>query len=220
MTRSLEAAPAAGESQTLNRPYPSLNGDIAPRYESSLSLIGEVRLSSDNLSASARLIAMVDGERRGVAEVSKVGDRQMFFLPVYSNAANETVSFMLENDGREIPLREQIQYRANAVVGSISSPMLLTDASINLKVYPNPFTDRITVSFDVEEPNARIRVELISINGARVYSTAYTTADAGPQHVFIDGAAIANLIDGAYLIRVTLNGSITSTNIVIKQAVK
>jgi hypothetical protein len=205
-----------GDPLTLNRPYSSLNGEIAPNYESNLSLIGEVRLKSDVLSEDARLIAMVGGELRGIAEIRNVGDKRLFFLPVYSNTGNETVTFVLENNGREIPLHEQIQYRPNALVGTISSPMLLTDANINLKVYPNPFTDRITASFEIEEAGINVRIELISMSGAVLYSMKYAIVSAGQQLVSIDDAAVGNLAEGMYIIRIMLSNGETFTKTVIK----
>jgi hypothetical protein len=218
MTRSTLGDPTDGEPLTLNRPYSSLNGEIAPNYETNLSLVGEVKLSSDYLSKSARLIAVVGGERRGIAEIVKVGDRSLFFLPVYSNSSNETVTFVVENNGNEIALRENIRYRANALVGTPASPVLLTDANIHLKAYPNPFTDRITVSFEIAEQqaNANVKIELISMSGATLYSTTYSVAAAGPQLLDIDSSVIGKLVDGMYIIRVTLNDGETFTNTVIK----
>jgi hypothetical protein len=216
MTRSSEGDPVEGEPLTLNRPYASLNSEIAPNYESNLSLVGEVVLRTDNLSETARLIAYVGDERRGIAELRTVGDKRLFFLPVYSNSGNETVSFVLENNGKEIPLREQIPFRANALVGTPSLPVVLTDANINLKVYPNPFLDRMTASFEIEEPGATVRVELVARNGAILYSTASTIVTAGVQLVDIDSGVVGSLQPGTYIIRVTLNNNETFTNVVIK----
>jgi hypothetical protein len=216
MTRSIEDDPLEGDPLTLNRPYPSLNSEIAPNYESNLSLIGEVHLKSDNLSETARLIAMDGNERRGIAELRTVGDKRLFFLPVYSNNRAESVTFVLENNGKEIPLREQIPFRANALLGTPSSPVLLTDANINLKVYPNPFIERMTASFEIEQPGANVRVELVARNGAVLYSTAYTIETAGPQLVDIDGKVVGNLNPDTYIIRVTLNNNETFTNVVFK----
>jgi hypothetical protein len=179
-----------------------------------------VKLSSDNLSESARLIAVVGGERRGIAEIVKVGDRRLFFLPVYSNSANETVTFVLENNGKEIALREHIPYHANALVGTPASPVLLTDANIHLKAYPNPFNDRITVSFEIAEQqtNTNLKVELVSLTGATIYLTTYTVAASGPQQIDIDDAAIGKLTEDTYIIRVTLDNGETFTNTIIKNA--
>jgi hypothetical protein len=146
----------------------------------------------------------------------KVGDRRLFFLPVYSNFGNETVTFVLENNGNEIPLREQIRYKANAIVGTPSAPVLLTDANIYLKAYPNPFIDRITVSFEIEEQNAELRIELVSMTGALLYSTVYTVYSPGAQLLDIDSSVTGKLTEGLYIIRVTLGNGETFTNTVIK----
>jgi hypothetical protein len=218
MTRSSSGDPTKGEPQTLNRPYTSLNGDISRLYETNLSLVGEVKLSSDYLSESARLIAVVGNERRGIAEIVKIGDRRLFFLPVYSNSSNETVTFVLENNGKEIALRENILYSANSLIGTLSSPVLLTDANIHLKAYPNPFNDRITVSFEIAELNANtsVKIELVSMTGTTIYSTEYSVFAAGPQQLDLDGSATGKLVDGMYIIRVTLDNGETFTNTVIK----
>jgi hypothetical protein len=195
----------------------SLNAGIAPNYESNLSLVGTVRITSDNLSPSARLIAKVGNECRGIAEIVHLGDRQLFFLPVFSNGiGNETVTFVLENNGREIPLRETVGYRRDAVLGTLEAPVQLTELDIHLKAYPNPFIDYITVSFDIEDPSAEIRIELISMQGAVIYSTVHRTAVAGHQEVSISGGAVGGLTEGTYVIRVILNNSEQFTNIVIK----
>jgi hypothetical protein len=216
MTRSSEGDPIEGEPLTLNRPHPSLNSEIARNYESNLSLIGEVRLKSDILSETSRLIAYADNEPRGIAEMKLVNDKRLFFLPIYSNFGSETITFAIENNGKEIPLREYITYKPNALLGTVNSPMLLTDANIKLKVYPNPFIDRMTASFEIEQADANVRVELISMDGKVIYSTKYTIAVAGPQLVDIDAATVSSLTPGTYIIRVTLNDNETFTNVIIK----
>ncbi|MDR1592938.1 MAG: T9SS type A sorting domain-containing protein [Prevotellaceae bacterium] len=217
MSRSIEGDPLEGEPIMLNRPHPSLNSEVAPDYESNLSLIGEVILKSDILSENSRLIAYVGSEVRGIAEMKLVDDKRLFFLPVYSNSnSTETVTFALENNGKEIPLREYIAYKTNALVGTVSAPVILTDDNINLKVYPNPFIDRMTASFEIAQSGANVRVELISMDGKVFYSTTYTIAVAGPQLVDIDGGIIGSLTPGKYIIRVTLNDNETFTNVIIK----
>jgi hypothetical protein len=217
MTRSSEGDLSEGEPVTFNLPQTSLNSEIAPNYENNLSLIGEVKLKSDILSETSRLIAYVGGEARGIAELRLVGDKYLFFLPVYSNSNNsETVTFALENNGKEIPLREYVTYQPNAVLGTVNTPILLTDANINLKVYPNPFINRMTASFEIEQAGSNVRVELISMDGKVFYSTTYTIAVAGSQLVDIDGGIIGSLTPGKYIIRVTLNDNETFTNVVIK----
>jgi hypothetical protein len=196
----------------------SINAGIAPNYESNLSFIGTVRISSDNLSPSARLIAKAGSECRGVAEITKVGDKQLFFLPVFSNSTGvETITFVLENNGREIPLKETIRFKRDAIVGALEAPVQLSEMDIRLKAYPNPFIDKINVSFEIDDPKADVRIELISMTGAVIYSTVHRITTAGYQEMSITGAAVNNLVEGTYIIRVTVNNSETFTNIVIKE---
>jgi hypothetical protein len=192
----------------------SLNDDIAPDYESNLSMIAKVVIASNDISETARLVAKVGNERRGVSEVKYVGDKKLFFLPVYSNYGDETVTFVLENNGKEIPLRETITYRSNAVLGTLDEPVVLTDVNINLVVYPNPFGESMTVAFDLEE-NANVRVELISMKGAVIHSEIHALAP-GHHEFGISGAVIGNLSEGLHLVRVVLNNKEQFTNIVIK----
>jgi hypothetical protein len=218
LTRSFGDETVAAAYEPFTSEFPaSVNAGIAPNYESNLSLIGTVRITSDNLSPSARLIAKVGNECRGISEIVRVGDKQLFFLPVFSNGAgNETVTFVLENNGREIPLRETVGYKRDAILGTLDAPVQLTELDIHLKAYPNPFIDNINVSFDIEDPSAEIRIELISMQGAVIYSTVHRIIAAGHQEVNISGGAIGSLIEGTYVIRVILNNSEQFTNIVIK----
>ena len=87
LTRSSSGdAPVAAAYEPFTSEFPaSINAGIAPNYESNLSLIGAVRITSDNLSPSARLLAKSGNECRGIAELVRVGDKELFFLPVYSN---------------------------------------------------------------------------------------------------------------------------------------
>ena len=177
-----------------------------------------MRITSDNLSPSARLLAKSGNECRGIAELVRVGDKELFFLPVYSNGAgNETVTFVLENNGREIPLRETIGYKRDAVLGTLDAPVQLTELDIHLKAYPNPFIDRINVSFEIDDPRADVRVELISMQGAVIYSTVHRIDASGHQELSISGGAIDGLTEGTYVIRVILNNSDQFTNVVIKR---
>jgi hypothetical protein len=215
ITRSGSQAFSPANTYSLDDVPASLNDAIASAYESNLSMIAKVVIASNDILESARLVAKVGNERRGVSEAKYVGDKKLFFLPVYSNYGDETVTFVLENNGKEIPLREKIVFRSNAVFGTLDEPLVLTDANINLAVYPNPFGENMVVSFDLDE-SAKVRIELINMNGAVIYSESHAALTVGHHEFGISGAVLGNLPEGLYLVRVVLNNKEQYTNVVIK----
>jgi hypothetical protein len=75
----------------------------------------------------------------------------------------------------------------------------------------------MTASFEIEQSaSSKIRVELISMGGTIIYSTTYTIVSGGPQLVSIDDSAVGKLVEGMYIVRVTLDNGDTFTNTVIK----
>jgi hypothetical protein len=180
---------------------PPENAHIAPRYESNLSLIAEV-VTSEPLSPSARLLAKSGNEYRGISGIQHVGGKQLFFIPLYSNRDYEKISFVLENDGLEIALKENITFRSNDVVGSIHYPFILSDAGSLFNVYPNPFNKELNIAFAVEKP-ASVQIELIDLTGRLLFSRKLQADAPGNYFYQFDSKTLSSLESGFYIVRIT-----------------
>ena len=136
-------------------------------------------------------------------------------MPLYAND-NEKISFVIEDNGKEIRLKEQVTYRSHAVIGSLSKPFILSDTGTQFNVFPNPFDNELIINFTVERPTV-LHIELLSLTGRLLYSQSYTAAHPGNHHIVIGNAVTGNLTAGLYLVRIKQPNNESVTFKVIKQ---
>jgi len=81
----------------------------------------------------------------------------------------------------------------------------------NLEVYPNPASDQIHVSFDVED-NEELVIHLINLTGQRVYTEHYNSFSG----VYQKDISVGNLPAGVYFLEINTSKGLTSKKILIK----
>lgn len=183
----------------------------ASKYENNLSLIGEVDLDTD-IPESAQLIAKVNGEIRGTASVTRVGDKQLFFTSVHADNQHDVVSFSIIINNEEISLSERISFRKDEVVGSIEKPMILTTNDSKTLVYPNPFTDHLYIGLTTEE-STTAKVTMHTVTGSLIFSSDYKV-NTGRDLIKINERALASLAQGVYILRVNVNGNVETFKLI------
>ncbi len=77
------------------------------------------------------------------------------------------------------------------------------NANVNLKVYPNPATDNIRISYNLPE-RSKVSLKLYSITGELVSELVNETQDRGTQS--IETRLPLTLAKGAYMVKLGING--------------
>lgn len=97
-------------------------------YEYSMNIIASVSID-DSLTNNANnlLGAFVDSECRGVINPLNFNGFDIYFLVIYSNTSNETISFTFydADENINITLAEQVTFLPNLILGSVIDPFPL-----------------------------------------------------------------------------------------------
>lgn len=140
-----------------------------------------------------------------------------FYLTLYSNTDGEILKLKYFNisDGSILNAANSITFTSNTLVGTPGTPLManvadsvsckllnvtsvhdMSSAAGNLAVYPNPFTDNLTITFNT---NVSGKIEMFDLLGKIVYSANLKNKK---EHniTFTPGAALS---EGLYFLRVT-----------------
>lgn len=196
------------------------NQDVFPftpeQYSNTMSMIVKGNICNEALEQGNVALGVFDsGENlRGYVHPTLSNNTYLFYLTAYSNSNNEALSLKYFNtiDGSVISTNTVVTFNADALVGTPSQPFMATveeslacelvnittgvdqlDNSLNVSVYPNPFSDKITLQFS-KQVNAKM--EMVDVLGKVVYSSQIK----GKKDVMLLNY---NLADGVYYIRLT-----------------
>ncbi len=140
-----------------------------------------------------------------------------FYLTLYSNTDGDalTLKYFNVTDGTVLPTGSALSFTTNALAGTPSVPVTSNvDASVscnvvyvttgvnelsaggNVGVYPNPFSDNLTLNF---ASTVSAKIELIDLLGKVVYSS--TVKNKKEHTVYLGGNS--GIAAGMYYIRIT-----------------
>ncbi len=193
-------------------------GSHASKYEHNASMIAQVVLpNNEQLPEGTRIIAKAGNEVRGIATITGIGNgRQRVFLSLHGNAS-EAIRFVLEKDGKEIPLNKIIPFKQDAVLGSIDNPIVLTtESGDEISIYPNPFSNRLNITVDAKQPKT-VTIMLFNTMGTTVFHQAYTLNYEGKHLLQLDANIIGKLPVGIYQLRMTSSNGESNVFNVIKK---
>jgi hypothetical protein len=76
--------------------------------------------------------------------------------------------------------------------------------------YPNPFTDQVVVSFDLNE-TSEVRFEVYDMSGRQLYNTPEIKMNPGNQNISWN---TGNVLPGIYMIKLTLGQDVITKKLV------
>ena len=158
--------------------------------------------------------AFVGDECRGSARLQRTGSHYIAFLVIHGEA-EETIGFRLYDVDNAVEVgaaEEQIRYAANAILGSVESPVILhfrsagiEEEGARLNMYPNPVDDKLTL-------------EGIAMNSIRVYDImgqlVLDHEGVSANHVEIN---IKSLATGVYTVSVLLSNGTIVNKLIVKE---
>jgi len=194
------------------------------QYANSMSVIANLNCSTGQISNTLSLGAFVGSECRGVATISNSAQLNgMFYLTVFANANNETVTYKLidETTGNIIVLDNTSNFVNNAIEGSIANPISLsssnqtsicemttginsvvgTDVSASAK--PNPFKEEFSLTVNLKT-KSDVNIVVRSVTGQIVYTRSLGNVNAGNKEFNVNLSG-KNIAQGVYSVEVITN---------------
>ena len=195
---------------------------VPEQFDNTMSAIITGNICNDALEQANIAIGAFDNTNtmRGFALPIKNESTNTYnyYLSLYSNTDNDVLNLKYFNstDGSEMPTTQTIKFVSNSLVGTPSQPVMAKvpdslackvvinttainelDKTINVSVYPNPFTDNLTLRFNMA---VTCQVELVDVLGKVVYSSHIKNKKDYP--LMLD-ANKTNLAAGMYYVRLT-----------------
>lgn len=180
-------------------------------YRFATNMTAVARVEGIEATEGDRLVAYVNGDRRGEAEATVMADGSILFLMTISGEGNEQIDIALERNGsQEATAKSVVTYGAHANHGTLSSPLVVrfSDEASGIAVYPTPFSTQLTIRATVDD-NDKVDVNVINVKGVQVAAWPDCNAD-GDVHIVWD--VDPYLPAGVYIVNVVINGKIESIN--------
>ena len=194
----------AGESTELAVAAPDWS--VNPRaYQFNMTMTAVVRVDGlESVDGRDIVAAFVGDECRGTASPVYVGGIRRYeaFLMIHSNeASGETVEFRVfdADEGAICYVTEQVDWTADAVVGTVTQPFVLTalsgeeEESGVPKAYslgqnvPNPFNPSTTIGYDVPAGGGSVSLRVYDVSGRLVRILVDGHETEGVKSVTWDG---------------------------------
>lgn len=99
----------------------------------------------------------------------------------------------------------------------VSGPTSVSElamAGFNLSVYPNPATDELTITFDLEKPVGTASIDLYDLTGRRVVNIHSGALSSGTNRIFWN--EIVRISSGTYILDLNIDGTSSSKKIQLK----
>jgi hypothetical protein len=143
-------------------------------------------------------------------------DKDIFHFAYVSQSYDDEIRFIKEwLNERLVWMDDHIDDIYYEVDTFPVAPVVNKDSYFSLQVYPNPFTDELSVAF-LSSDELDIRTELIDLNGRLRYFNSQHYS-AGMTEIKLDVATISELPVGIYIIRLFLNEKTIITRKVIRR---
>lgn len=190
-------------------------------YSNTMSAIITGNICSEVLDQNNVVIGAFDATNtlRGYTNpvLNPVTNTYNFYLTVYSNTDGEELNLKYFNvtDGSVLPTVNTLTFATDALRGTPNAPFVaevadsvackvsvvtglkdVNNATGNMAVYPNPFTDNLSLNFNT---TVSVKVELLDVLGKVVYATNIKNKK---EH-YLNLGTDSNLAAGVYCLRIT-----------------
>ncbi len=196
-------------------------------YQFNMTMTAVLRVDGlESVDGRDIIAAFVDGECRGVARPEYIGGLRRYeaFMMIHSNEAEgETVEFQVfdADAGVICVVTEQVDWQADAVVGTVTQPFVLSaisgeeeeDGGVP-KAYslgqnvPNPFNPSTTVYYDVPSGGGNVSLRVYDVSGRLVRTLVDGHETEGSKSVTWDGTGDRgqSAASGIYFYRMSAPG--------------
>ncbi|WBX74477.1 LamG domain-containing protein [Tenacibaculum pacificus] len=151
-----------------------------------------------------------NGEIRGESEAINIDGENLHFISIFSDTSEKLTFYIQKSDGsKEEITSESVQFKNNAVLGTILNPIVIGTLDEEIQIFPNTFDDYLKINFKKQQTN--VAVKIYSTIGQVSYQKNYKMDQNNKLLILND----FNLSSGNYIIKV-----VTDSNTVIKHLIK
>jgi hypothetical protein len=182
------------------------NSDL-PNTEDNMTIIAEAIIDNPTLYT---INAIDKNGICGKAEPITLSDGTVKYFITINSKSPETIRFEAIHKDGSLKANEEIGFTANNKIGTVNQPMKLTfnggfESLSNIGVYPNPFKDRVNISFTLNSKQ-NVQVRLFNAVGIKMASTLSLDMDKGYQEIdILKLLKIGKLNSGVYILKVRIN---------------
>jgi hypothetical protein len=101
-----------------------------------------------------------------------------------------------------------INFKNNDVLGTIAKPIIITELSSDISIYPTPFDSELTLELRADRAQQAV-ISLYS-NTSHLVFNKEVRVENGVNTIKI----LPNIMDGVYILQIKLNGQIVVSKIV------
>jgi hypothetical protein len=145
------------------------------------------------------------GALKGIA--SRKGDQDLAFVTIYGEGP-ETLVFHIGSGNSHKKTNSTINFKNNDVLGTIAKPIIITELSSDISIYPTPFDSELTLELRADRAQQAV-ISLYS-NTSHLVFNKEVRVENGVNTIKI----LPNIMDGVYILQIKLNGQIVVSKIV------
>ena len=138
---------------------------------------------------------------------SRNGDQDLAFVTIYGENP-ETLVFHIGNGNSEKKTNATISFKSNDVLGTIAKPIIITELSSDISIYPTPFDSELTLLLRAD------RAQQVTINLYSNMSLLVFNKEIRVENGINKVTILPNIMDGVYLLQIKLNGLIVVSKVV------
>ena len=147
------------------------------------------------------------GQLRGNTITQNVDGINLAFITIYGNKPEKLTAFIGTGNNTQVTTKS-VSFLTDAILGSISNPILIDLLEEKISVSPNPFHNDLEIAIDSEE-NGNAKILIHNMLDQLVFIAAFET-QPGSNVIKIH----PNLPSGVYIIRVEIANKIVVQKII------
>ncbi|WP_269684051.1 LamG-like jellyroll fold domain-containing protein [Flavobacterium lacustre] len=147
------------------------------------------------------------GQLRGNTTTENVNGTNLAFVTIYGNQPEKLIAYI--GSGKDIQAtKKSVSFSSDAILGSISDPIVIDWLEERISVSPNPFQNELVIAIDAEE-SGDAKITINNMLNQVVYTGSFET-QAGATVLKIH----PNITSGIYILRVEIAGKIVLQKII------
>jgi hypothetical protein len=172
------------------------------QFPNTMSAIAKVPEGFENLAFYNET-----GQLRGNTSTENVNGTNLAFVTIYGNQPEKLIAYI--GSGKDIQAtKKSVSFSSDAILGSISDPIVIDWLEERISVSPNPFQNELVIAIDAEE-SGDAKITINNMLNQVVYTGSFET-QAGTTVLKIH----PNITSGIYILRVEIAGKIVLQKII------
>ena len=148
-----------------------------------------------------------DGELRGFAKTQNVNDIPLAFITIYGNEPGKLTAFIGSENDKKITTTS-FNFTSDAILGSISKPIVINLLEDSINVSPNPFRSNFEITINTEDKD-QANLVITNMLGQIVYSRGFQMQPG--NNVLTINPDIAH---GTYILKIIMTNKVVSKKII------